>query len=442
MAVMAPSGDKRVLAEDHSGGNISNDTGCVVRDETSSSIMSHAVNRGAAAAARRCTQSSTWSSSSYPNEREADLYEDSILTETSRAANDHGMRPEWNFELTFCHAAARITLQCSPQWEFNFIDRRDITRVHKLDRDVAYTPLTPVLSYNDYVGFRSGLSQRASSIMTTPSRLEEHAAAAQQQQQRNGKDEDASCEDVGPTTPPSVYALTESEAWYRAQGKKKVVMYHTHISQNFTLHDHCMMSVRHILHNPFVVSVDDDTNLAELRVGSKLQCPHRLAGERSFHFTYRTRNRHESSEEVIYAIGTTVGQQGYLVLVHSDDAVELTRYLRHVFLPRYTHSAKLVLHSGPHPHQAAASEKSHGTVRRSISHGDNNHRHTIHSTSHVNSTWNDASWSTPSPPLSPYSPSSRSSLAHCTTPITMQPCAVPCPCIPCAFVPTTPLSKR
>nr|CCC91917.1 conserved hypothetical protein [Trypanosoma congolense IL3000] len=218
-----------------------------------------------------------------------------VSTRLDQPEEDHdplqppdGMRREWNFSLTFAHQAARVTLQLSPHWETTFIDPRDIEQLNRLDRDVKHCPMMPALGYDDL-----GVAQRR-----------------------------------------------KDDLW--SEKPKKVTILYSHIPPDMTLVAYCVRSVQHVLSSNHVIELDGCVDLLRLTIGKKLRCPHRLGGQRSFHFHYTTAVQ-SKVKSTVYAIGTIINQRGYLCTVECAGRDDLDWYVSKVFLPHYTSTDKFMI---------------------------------------------------------------------------------------------------
>ena len=187
-----------------------------------------------------------------------------------------GMLREWNFTLHGVHQAARCQTKILPSWTISFLDADEIQNIHA-DLDLDRCPLVPFLSYSD---FTSG----------------EHG-------------EDVKREEI----------------------RKGVALLYSHIPVTMTLVDFCKRSVQHVLSDVQVADVDGQTNLRALTMGSKLNCSFTLGGHQSFHFRYTTVNKAVSMTYSNYAVGTIIGQRGYLCVVTCPKAHELGHYIPNVF---------------------------------------------------------------------------------------------------------------
>lgn len=239
---------------------------------------------------------------------------------SEHATNDEvkmdGMRREWNFTLTFVHEAARVCLPFAPHWEPSFIEPERIEDLNRLDRDVRHCPMTPFLRIID---FSSG---PGAEVVNSPITRGNTPSAPRK---------------------PSTGLLRGLDI----QHGKVVEMLYSHIPPFMTLAAYCTGSVQYVLKDPQVTSVDGQLRLSRLRIGNKLRCPHRLGGHPSFHFRYHVQLKTElNTHDVVYCIGTIVGQRGYLVTVRCSDADELESYLHHLFLPYFCNPSNISLDAG------------------------------------------------------------------------------------------------
>lgn len=253
----------------------------------------------------------------------------------SHVYGTEGMRREWNFMLLFIHEAARLLLQCSPQWQYRFIDP-DLTALGLAQRDQPDTArilLLPVLSYTD----RSAVLQQPSTTAATS------VAGASGVLPGSEAAEAADADDLETAVNAEDGTATDEDTWWVEKMKHVDVLY-CHLPPNVSLYQFCVHCVQHTLQDVHVVSVDGETNLNHLHVGQKLDCPHRLGGvHRCFHFSYTIHNRTELLEVSVYAIGTVVNQRGYLFLVSCTSVEELQGYLTTTFLPLFTDPSRLRL---------------------------------------------------------------------------------------------------
>ncbi|KAG5486170.1 hypothetical protein LSCM1_07288 [Leishmania martiniquensis] len=260
------------------------------------------------------------------------------------------MRREWQFALRFVHQAAQVVIQCSPQWEYEFIDV-DQTAVGlaqngRSPTQADSTPMLTVLSYTDRTavaqqprpGSAAGNSPGVGASLHRPSLsrggLNTIPAAA--------SSDDGHAEPHGFTgsyemgEPASLIDdRVDGDAWW-VEKLKAVELIYCHAAPDMNLELFCKHCVQFILRDPHVSSVDGDTRLARLHMGDKLRCPYRLGGcHRSFQLRYTLRDRSELQESCVYAIGALVGQRGYLLRARCTDAEELEGYVRKVLLPAY-----------------------------------------------------------------------------------------------------------
>jgi hypothetical protein len=279
---------------------------------------------------------------------------------SARNSATDGMRREWKFVLQFVHVAGQLLVPCSPQWEYNFIDIDRTAyglaqRAHPSPADE--TPMLAVLSYTD----RTAVVPAAlppSSRMKSPGTAALHrhseigsvlgfgglttaAAAAVQAGGAAGAgetyDELVSTGSVA-ADPAAALAPSAGGAgdWW-VEKSKQVELLYCHPPPEMTLEQFCKYSVKLILRDPRVVSVDGDSRLAHLRVGDKLRCPYLLGGQhRAFHMRYVLRDRSELQLTYVYAIGCVVGLRGYLLRAQCTSAEELEGYVQTVLLPNYT----------------------------------------------------------------------------------------------------------
>jgi hypothetical protein len=194
------------------------------------------------------------------------------------------MRREWNFTLTVRHEAARATIEYLPHWTTQFIDPDRIENLNKLDRDVKHCPMMPFFEYTD---------------------------------------------------------LTPARHWEELQ--KRVRVFYSHVPPGMTLKAYCKRSVQYVLSDPRVVEVDGSSDLKRLRIGQKLNCSKKLGGLPSFQFWYQFVDKADLRNDSMYAIGTIVGQRGYLVLVGCARQTELDAYISKMLIPHFCNSKKVVL---------------------------------------------------------------------------------------------------
>lgn len=199
-----------------------------------------------------------------------------------------GMRREWNFTFEIRHHAAKAVVRFNPAWRSQFIDPDDIINLNKLDRDVKHCPMMPFASYVD-----------------------------------------------------QTIAAQTGAFW--EESPKAVRLMYSHIPHNMTLASYCKRSVQHILEDPRVVSVDGEVTLHRLRVGKKLLRAPKIGGKPSFHFSFVVSDKIRARTEYVYAIGTIVGQRGYLITVTCNKEQELLSYVKLYFLPHFRDVTKVQL---------------------------------------------------------------------------------------------------
>lgn len=254
---------------------------------------------------------------------------------THENENLPGMRREWNFTLTFQHEAARLQLLCPPHWEPGFIDPERIEQLNKLDRDVKHCPMTPVLKFVD---FSSPSTLRGGLLVQDGAAAGGGAAAA-----AGGSGDSINVNNPNASTVGGGAGGMLPRDLGMQRGKQVEVLY-SHIPPFITLSAYCVGSVQHILKDPHVTSVDNQKRLSRLRVGKKLSCPYRLGGYPSFHFYYTVQQKTELvTHDVVYCIGTIIGQRGYLVTVRCAEEGELNDYLKRMFLPYICNPANIKL---------------------------------------------------------------------------------------------------
>lgn len=253
-----------------------------------------------------------------PNDRD----DGNSLGEDSFGSVHDGMRREWNFSLSFVHESARVRLQISPQWVQKFVDVADMQPQLHLDRDVKHCPLSPVLTYTDVSAVMGG------------------GDVPKKQPPGSHKESEPDASLSGDAEEDGAQALGD-DLWL--EKAKTVQLCYSHIPPDMTLANFCIVCVQHILKDPDVISVDDDTALRKLRLGHKLTCPYRLGGRyRSFHFSFALCNKSNLMNDSAYAIGTIVNQRGYLLIARCLDETELDGYVQKLFLPHYTNPAKVL----------------------------------------------------------------------------------------------------
>ena len=207
-----------------------------------------------------------------------------VLAQEGEQQQQTGMRREWNFTLTVRHEAARATIEYLPHWTTQFIDPDRIENLNKLDRDVKHCPMMPFFEYTD---------------------------------------------------------LTPAKHWEELQ--KRVRVFYSHVPPGMDLKAYCKRSVQYVLSDPRVIEVDGSTNLKEIRVGQKLNCAARLGGLPSFHFRYQFVDKADLRNDAMYAIGTIVGQRGYLVLVGCARQTELDAYIAKIVVPHFCNPKNVCL---------------------------------------------------------------------------------------------------
>ncbi|CCW72093.1 unnamed protein product [Phytomonas sp. Hart1] len=286
---------------------------------------------------------------------------DDPITSSSEAPIDGavttgGMRREWKFSLSFSHKAARLQVQWVPQWEPTFIDPSEIRELlGAMDPDVTHSPLIPFLHYTDLSGVVHGRPRYYTRSKTSSQPLNSEIGAADGGEELEkigtsgnitGKQLEISEGVI--TSREAMHTSTDSasvlnECW--VEKAKYVESYYAPIVPQLpTLHDFCLRCVKFVLAKMRVSSVDGDTNLRQLRLGSKLACPYRLGGRHScFHFRFALNNKSELTNDIAYGIGTVVNQIGYFFVVRCADEEELCGYLTNLFLPYYTSKARLRL---------------------------------------------------------------------------------------------------
>eukprot|EP00796_Vickermania_ingenoplastis_P002183 gene2183-1351_t len=251
-------------------------------------------------------------------------------------ANLPGMRREWNFTLTFVHEAARVQLLCPPHWEPGFIEPERIEELSRLDRDVKHCPMTPALRFMDF--------SSKNKDQNNPPNANASGAGAGTSSHPGGT---ASSANITMNTSRPMGNNGVSDQLPRdlsMQRGTQVELLYSHIPPSVTLSAYCISSVQHVLKNPNVICVDGQQRLSRLRIGKKLWCPHRLGGHRSFHFYYSVQQKTELvTHDVVYCIGTIIGQRGYLVTVRCADDEELESYLHYMFLPYFCNPTNLRL---------------------------------------------------------------------------------------------------
>ncbi|KAG5485206.1 hypothetical protein CUR178_06565 [Leishmania enriettii] len=261
-----------------------------------------------------------------------------------------GMRREWQFALQYVHQAAQLLIQCSPQWEYEFIDvDRTAVGLAQGVRSAAQAdaaPMLAVLSYTDRTavvqppppGSSAGSSPGVGASLRRPSmrrgsRNSSPAAVGSDDGRAEQPGFTSSYDISKPAT--LVDDSVDGDAWWVEKSKAVELMY-CHPAPDMDLERFCKHCVQFILRDPHVSSVDGDTRLAKLQMGDKLRCPYRLGGRhRSFQLRYTLRDRSELQESCVYAIGAIVGQRGYLLRARCTDAEELEGYVRKVLLPAY-----------------------------------------------------------------------------------------------------------
>ncbi|CAG9568966.1 conserved hypothetical protein [Leishmania major strain Friedlin] len=266
------------------------------------------------------------------------------------------MRREWKFALQFVHQAGQLLIQCSPQWEYEFIDL-DRTAVglaqrERLPTQAESSPMFAVLSYTDRAAVvqsppqpvtAAGGSQGAGVSLRRPSTsrgsLSASPATANIGYQHAEEHAFTSSREVGKpaeTAPAVADDRVDGDAWW-VEKSKAVELFYCLPAPGMDLKGFCKHCVQFVLRDPHVASIDGDTRLARLHIGDKLRCTYQLGGRhRSFQLRYTLHDRSELQESHVYAIGTIVGQRGYLLRARCTDAEELEGYVRKVLLPVYT----------------------------------------------------------------------------------------------------------
>uniref|UniRef100_A0ABR3EEW0 Uncharacterized protein n=1 Tax=Leishmania shawi TaxID=5680 RepID=A0ABR3EEW0_9TRYP len=265
------------------------------------------------------------------------------------------MRREWKFALQFVHQAGQLLVQCSPHWEYEFIDvGRTAVGLARHERPPAQADSTAMFTVLSYTDRHLAVVQQPDGAITAPplgasvplrqpsrsrGSLSTSPAAASSGDQDAAQHSFPSSYDIGE---PSQIASTvadnrvDGDAWW-VEKSKVVELIYCHPSSSVGLEGFCKRCVQFTLRDPHVTSVDGDTRLAQLQMGDKLRCTHRLGGHhRSFQLRYTLRDRSKLQESYVYAIGSIVGQRGYLLRVRCTDAEELEGYVRKVLLPAYT----------------------------------------------------------------------------------------------------------
>ncbi|TPP52448.1 hypothetical protein CGC21_10195 [Leishmania donovani] len=265
------------------------------------------------------------------------------------------MRREWKFALQFVHQAGQLLIQCSPQWEYEFIDL-DRTAVglaqrERLPTQAELSPMFAVLSYTDRAAVvqsppqpvtAAGGSPGAGVSLRQPSMsrgsLSASPATANIGYQHAEQHSFTSSSDVGKraeTAPTVADDRVDGDAWW-VEKSKAVELFYCLPAPGMDLKGFCKHCVQFVLRDPHVASIDGDTRLARLHIGDKLRCTYQLGGRhRSFQLRYTLHDRSELQESHVYAIGTIVGQRGYLLRARCTDAEELEGYVRKVLLPVY-----------------------------------------------------------------------------------------------------------
>ncbi|CBZ23645.1 conserved hypothetical protein [Leishmania mexicana MHOM/GT/2001/U1103] len=265
------------------------------------------------------------------------------------------MRREWEFALQFVHQAGQLIIQCSPQWEYEFIDL-DRTAVGLAQREGLPTqpessPMFAVFSYTDRVAVvqsppqpvtAAGGSSGAGASLRRPSMsrgsLSVGPATANNGHQHTEQHSFTSSSDVGKpaeTAPTVADDRVDGDTWW-VEKSKAVELLYCLPAPDMDLKGFCKQCVQLVLRDPHVASIDGDTRLARLHIGNKLRCVYQLGGRhRSFQLRYTLHDRSELQESYVYAIGAIVGQRGYLLRARCTDSEELEGYVRKVLLPVY-----------------------------------------------------------------------------------------------------------
>ncbi|GET86028.1 hypothetical protein, conserved [Leishmania tarentolae] len=259
-----------------------------------------------------------------------------------------GMRREWKFVLQFVHQAGQLLIQCSPQWEYEFIDA-DKTAVGCAQREQL--PMFTSLSYTDRTAVVQAAPQSATAtgsspgagVSLRPTSLSKGSLSASpatvnigdQDAERHSFESSNNASKSTEMAPTIADDLVDGHAWW-VEKSKSVELFYCLPPPDMDLKGFCKHCIQFILRDPHVASIDGDTRLSRLHIGNKLRCTHQLGGlHRSFQLRYTVRDRSELQESYVYAIGAIVGQRGYLLRARCTDAEELEGYVRKVLLPVY-----------------------------------------------------------------------------------------------------------
>ncbi|KAG5510894.1 hypothetical protein JKF63_06395 [Porcisia hertigi] len=267
-----------------------------------------------------------------------------------------GMRREWRFAFQFVHQAGQLSIQCSPKWEYRFIEV-DQTAVGLAQNDrspikLDSTPMLAVLSYTDRTAViqsprrppggtgsspSAGVPSRwpggsRSSLATSPV---ESRGNTRRHTERTSFAGSLSARDSVGVASTTAGDRIDGDAWW-VEKSKTVDLFYCHPAPEMNLKQFCKRCVQYILRDARVTSVDGDTRLTRLRIGDKLRCPHRLGGHhRSFELRYTLHDRSELQETYAYVIGCIAGKRGYMLCARCTEAEELEGYVQTVLLPAY-----------------------------------------------------------------------------------------------------------